>query len=103
MSDAVTAVLAHGMLSSLAVVQSAMGFLRTRNLDDAARRELEDAMDEQMTLIVDALKDLARGFPAEALSNLQARTVATHVDLTDSTAVDVVLSAPPFAGRAERI
>ena len=91
MSDAVTAVLAHGMLSSLAVVRSAMGFLRTRNLDDVARRELEEAMDEQLTLIVDALSDLARGFPEEALSVLQGRTTATLVDLTRPAVVDVVL------------
>ncbi|HVF32134.1 MAG TPA: hypothetical protein VM933_03755 [Acidimicrobiales bacterium] len=64
----------------MALVRSAIEFLRSRDLDDESRRELEDAIDGQMTLVVDALTDLARGLPAEALNLLHTPRV-TAIDL----------------------
>lgn len=85
MSDAVTAVLAHGMLSSLSVVRTTLEFLRSRKLDEAARLDLESLIDEQMALVIDSLTDLARGLPAEALALLHP----ARVPLVETTEISI--------------
>ena len=79
------------MLSSMAVVRSAFHFLRTRELDDAARRDFETVIDEQMTLIVEALTDLARGLPAEALALLRPPKIVAELDLDRETSDGILL------------
>jgi hypothetical protein len=72
MSDELTAVLAHGMLSSMSVLSMTFDLLRNDELDPDLRSDLGDLVDAQIALVVDVLRDLARGLPAEALLLIQS-------------------------------
>ncbi len=72
--DATTAVIAHSLISSVAVVSSAVQSLLAYG-DEIGRDKREDLL--RMALIqaeylADVLKDLARGLPAEVIDALDA-------------------------------
>ena len=71
MDDALVAVLAHGMMSSMTIVRLSLEILRRDNVHAALRADVAADATAQIELIVDALGDLARGLPTEALLLLQ--------------------------------
>lgn len=71
MSEALIAVLAHGMMSSMTIVRLSLEILRRDNIHGALRADVASDAAAHIELIVDVLGDLARGLPAEALLLLQ--------------------------------
>lgn len=73
--DATWAVVAHGLLSSMACVSTAVDLLRDRDgaLPQEEYRALCSVMQRQVTFVIDTLQDLVRGLPAGALEPLRER------------------------------
>ena len=67
------AVLAHGMLTSMTVVKIAVELLANDAAGPQARETAKELAHAQIALITDALCDLARGLPSEALVMLARR------------------------------
>jgi hypothetical protein len=72
--DPTTAVIAHSLISSVAVVSSAIQSLLTfgEDLGPAKREELLNMALTQAEYMSEVLKDLARGLPPEVIDALDA-------------------------------
>jgi hypothetical protein len=66
-ADATMAVVAHGLLSSLALINGSAQLLADRwdSLDAARRARLLDTVCTQSGFVIEVLKDLARGLPPD--------------------------------------
>lgn len=66
-TDATMAVVAHGLLSSMALINGSAQLLSDRweSLDASRRARLLDTVCEQSTFVIEVLKDLARGLPPD--------------------------------------
>lgn len=73
--DATMAVVAHGLLSSLALINGSAELLSEHwdSLDDARRRKLLDNVCTQSTFVIEVLKDLARGLPPDVAAALKGQ------------------------------
>lgn len=71
--DATMAVVAHGLLSSMALINGSASLLAEKwdALDDARRRRLLDNVCNQSTFVIEVLKDLARGLPPDVAAALK--------------------------------
>ena len=72
LDDALMAVMAHGLLTSMSVVTGSIGLLRDawEDIDPAERDALLAKAEEQALHVGAVLTDLVRGLPAEVLSQL---------------------------------
>ena len=72
-TDSMTAVLAHGMLGSMAVIGWGVDSLasRTDAAETATVRCIVDMVRSQIELVTDLLADLARGLPPDAVDYLE--------------------------------
>jgi hypothetical protein len=72
--DATTAVIAHGLLGAVGVIQGAATMLLGRNetLADNKKIELLEMIEEQAGLLGGVLQDMVRGLPPEVQHNLHA-------------------------------
>ena len=71
--DSVDAVVAHGLLNSMAVVTSGVETLRAR-LDDLTPSKRDDLMRrilKHAAFVTEALQELTRGLPEQALEELE--------------------------------
>ena len=70
--DALVAVMAHGLLTSLTVVTGSIGLLREAwdDLDPAEREAVLAKAEEQALHVGAVLTDLVRGLPAEVIAQL---------------------------------
>jgi Tfp pilus assembly protein PilN len=82
--DPTTAVIAHSLISSVAVVSSAIQSLLTfgEDLGPAKREELLHMALTQAEYMSEVLKDLARGLPPEVIDALDA--IAERRPLNDA-------------------
>jgi K+-sensing histidine kinase KdpD len=71
--DATMAVVAHGLLSSMALINGSAELLTERwdQLDDARRKRLLDNVCSQSAFVIEVLKDLARGLPPDVEAALK--------------------------------
>lgn len=71
--DATMAVVAHGLLSSMALINGSAELLTERwdDLDDARRKRLLDNVCSQAAFVIEVLKDLARGLPPDVEAALR--------------------------------
>lgn len=65
--DATMAVVAHGLLSSMALINGSAELLSERwnDLDEQRRQRLIDNVCTQSSFVIEVLKDLARGLPPD--------------------------------------
>lgn len=72
--EATIAVVAHGLLGAVGVIQGAATMLLGRfdRLPQAKRVELLEMIEEQSGLLGGVLHDMVRGFPADLLSGLES-------------------------------
>lgn len=82
--DATVAVLAHGLLNSMAIISGAAATLREAwdELDDPRRDNLLRMITDQAGHVSEMLGDLARGLPLGVLQELDALSQA-HRPLSD--------------------
>ena len=73
-ADQTAAVVAHGLLNSMAVIAGAAATLRESwgMLDGKGRQELLSMIETQADHVTGMLADLARGLPAEVIRMLNA-------------------------------
>jgi hypothetical protein len=70
-ADAMTAIVAHGLLGNLAVIRGAARLLQSeRQLGTEERDRLFTMLDAQVDLMQGVLTDLVRGLPSQALAAL---------------------------------
>lgn len=71
--DATLAVVAHGLLSSMALISGSADLLAERweQLDPERRQRLLDNMRSQSSFVIEVLKDLARGLPPDVAAALE--------------------------------
>ena len=71
--DATMAVVAHGLLSSMALINGSAELLTERwdQLDDMRRKRLLDNVCSQSAFVIEVLKDLARGLPPDVEAALK--------------------------------
>ncbi|HET7652156.1 MAG TPA: hypothetical protein VFK42_03905 [Acidimicrobiales bacterium] len=71
--DATMAVVAHGLLSSLALINGSAELLAEKwdALDEARRKRLLDNVCTQSSFVIEVLKDLARGLPPDVAAALK--------------------------------
>jgi hypothetical protein len=70
-ADAMTAIVAHGLLGNLAVIRGAARLLQSeRQLGPEESERLFAMLDAQVELMQGVLTDLVRGLPSQALAAL---------------------------------
>ena len=72
-TDAASALIAHALLNSVAIIAGAAGTLRSvwQTLDDERRETLLSMIESQAAHVAGVLQDLVRGLPVDALDALQ--------------------------------
>ena len=72
-SDATSALIAHALLNSVAIIAGAAGTLRSvwETLDNERRETLLGMIEAQAAHVAGVLQDLVRGLPVDALDALQ--------------------------------
>lgn len=78
--DATVAVVAHGLLNSMAIISGAAATLQEAwdVLDEARRQSLFRMITDQARLVTDMLGDLVRGLPVGVLHELDALNEASR-------------------------
>jgi hypothetical protein len=71
--DATLAIVAHGLLSSMALINGSAELLTERwdQLDPERRQRLLGNVCAQSSFVIEVLKDLARGLPPDVAAALQ--------------------------------
>jgi K+-sensing histidine kinase KdpD len=71
--DATLAVVAHGLLGAVSVIQGAASMLigRSDSLSEEKQLDLLEMIDEQAALLGGVLQDMVRGLPTEVIADLQ--------------------------------
>ena len=71
--DATLAVVAHGLLGAVSVIQGAASMLIGRSADLAPDKQLDllEMIDEQAALLGGVLQDMVRGLPTDLVDGLQ--------------------------------
>jgi ABC-type transporter Mla subunit MlaD len=80
-SDALLAVLAHGLLGSMASIKAALGTLRTRELTVVQQQELLNVAATQIDHVIGVLTDLIAGVQPELTHTLNTLSVRDGVGL----------------------
>ncbi len=78
--DASVAITAHGLLSSLAAIETALSLLRQRHAEipEEEFRAIVHSAERQAHLVTGVLKDLVRGLPSGTLAVLDELTEPVH-------------------------
>lgn len=71
--DDLSAVLAHGLLGNLHVIQSVLALLASDRVAVDERPQLHAMAESQIELMVDVLRDMARGLPADVVAFLDSQ------------------------------
>ena len=74
--DDLSAVLAHGLLGNLHVIQSVLALLASDRVSVEERPNLQAMAEAQIELMVDVLRDMARGLPADVVEFLDQQRSA---------------------------
>lgn len=69
---ALYAVMAHGLLSSVALIQGAVKMMGEGSLDAEKEARMLAIIDEQSQYLAEALRDIVRGLPPEVVRQLNA-------------------------------
>lgn len=73
--EELSAVLAHGLLGNLHVISSVVSLLASDRVPIDERPRLLEMAEMQIELMVDVLRDMARGLPADVIEFLDRQRI----------------------------